>query len=56
VMVQRLVRGTDVGASPEPLSLSADGDRGGVKLQFVKNSAMQQVIIDVLFHGMTNSH
>jgi hypothetical protein len=55
LQLQRLVRGIDVGASAEPLSLAADGDRGGVKLQFLKNWGIQQIAIDVLFHGVTNS-
>jgi hypothetical protein len=56
VFLQRLARGTDVGASAEPLSLAADGDRGGVKLQFLKNWGIQQVIVDVLFHGVVSLH
>jgi hypothetical protein len=56
MLLQKLVRGTDVGASPAPLSLAEDGDRGGVKLQFLKNSAIVQVIVDVLFHGLTSSN
>jgi hypothetical protein len=56
VLLQRLVRGTDVGASAEPLSLAADGERGGVKLQFLKNRGIQQVVVEVLFHGVTDSH
>ncbi len=55
VLTQRLVRGTDVGASAEPLSLAADGDRGGVKLQYSKNSGIQRVMVDVLFFGVTAS-
>ena len=55
VPLQRLVRGTDVGASAEPLILAQDGDRGGVKLQFLKNSGIQRVTVDVLYHGVTNS-
>jgi hypothetical protein len=56
VLLQRLVRGTDVGASAQPLSLASDGDRGGVKLQFSKNSGISQVVVDVLFDGITTSH
>jgi hypothetical protein len=55
VLLRRLVRGTDVGASEEPLALAGDGDRGGVKLQFVKNSGISQVIVDVLFNGITTA-
>jgi hypothetical protein len=55
VLLRRLVRGTDVGASADPLSLFGDGDRGGVKLQFVKNSGISQVIVDVLFNGITTA-
>ena len=55
VPLQRLVRGTDVGASVQPLSIADDGDRGGVRLQFLKNSGIQQVVVDVLFHGLGSS-
>jgi hypothetical protein len=54
VLLQRLARGTDVGASATPLSLAEDGDRAGVKLQFLKNSGIQRVLVDVFFHGLTN--
>lgn len=55
VTLQRLGRGTDVGASAAPLSLAADGERGGVKLQFLKNPGIAQVIVDVFFHGLSSS-
>jgi hypothetical protein len=54
VFLQRLLRGTDVGASAQPLLLAADGDRGGVKLQFLKNPGIQRVMVDVLFHGLAS--
>jgi hypothetical protein len=56
MILQRVVRGTDVGASVAPLSLAEDGDRGGVKLQFLKNPGVAQVIVDVLFHGLSIAH
>jgi len=56
VLLQRLVRGTDVGAPPDPLSLAEDGEAGAVKLQFRKNPGVPQVIVDVLFHGIVSSH
>lgn len=55
VPLQRLVRGTDVGASAAPLSLAADGDRAGVKLQFLKNPGIERVVVEVLFHGLMSS-
>jgi hypothetical protein len=56
VPLQRLIRGTDVGASAQPLSLADDGERGGIKLQFLKNSGIQQVVVDAFFHGVTSAH
>jgi hypothetical protein len=56
VLQQRLVRGTDVGASEMPLMLGEDGDRGGVKLQFTKNPGTLRVVVDVLFHGLMSAH
>jgi hypothetical protein len=55
VLLQRLMRGTDVGTSAAPLSLAGDGDRAGVKLQFLKNPGIQRVLVDVLFHGVATS-
>ncbi len=55
-LLQRLGRGTDGGAYADPLSLSEDGNRGVVKLQFLKNSGIQRVVVDVFFHGVTNSN
>ena len=52
VPVQRIVRGTEVGASAAPLSLAEDGQYGGIKLQFRKNPGIAQVVIDVLFDGL----
>jgi hypothetical protein len=49
---QRLVRGTDVGASPAPLVIADDG--ASVKLQFQKNPSIAQVAVDVLFHGIVS--
>jgi hypothetical protein len=54
--LQRMVRGTDVGDSAQPLSLAEDGERGGVKLQFTKNSGIPRVAVEVLFQGLTNSY
>jgi hypothetical protein len=55
VQLRRLVRGTDVGGSEQPLSLAGDGDRGGIKLQFLKNAGIQQVVVEVLFNGLVAS-
>lgn len=55
VILQRLGRGTDAGASASPLSLAEDGERGGVKLQFSKNPGIAQVMVDVFFHGLSSS-
>ncbi len=51
-LLQRLVRGSDPGATAAPLSLVDDGGRGGVKLQFTKSSGLLQAVVDVLFHGL----
>jgi hypothetical protein len=56
VLLQRLVHGTDVGASAQPLSLAGDGERGGVKLQFLKNPGIARVVTEVLFHGLVGSY
>jgi hypothetical protein len=53
VPVQRMVRGTEVGASATPLSLADDGEYGGIKLQFQKSPAIAQVVVDVLFDGLS---
>jgi hypothetical protein len=53
VIQQRLVRGTDVGASATPLSLADDG--GGVKLQFQKNPGIIRAAVDVLFYGIVSA-
>jgi hypothetical protein len=55
-ILQRLVRGTDVGASAAPFSLADDGDRGGIKLQFTKNPGIAQVLVEVLFNGLTSTY
>lgn len=52
---QRIVRGTEVGASAAPLSLAEDGEYGGIKLQFQKSPSIAQVVVDVLFDGLSIS-
>jgi hypothetical protein len=53
VVLQRLVRGTDVGASATPFVLADDGDRR-VKLQFLKSPGIARVSVDVFFQGLVS--